>query len=77
MRKYLIGIDKFIRRSLKMCVWNAWKTGKARYKGILKLVRLFKLNQKSDKQIQGIAYSGNRYCHMASSVLNGVIPNEE
>lgn len=76
MKSYLRGIDHFIRRRLRVCIWKAWKTASKRYKGILNLVRLFNLNQKSNRQLRAIANSGDRYCHLASTVLNSVIPNK-
>jgi hypothetical protein len=76
MKSILIKLDTMIRQRLRMCIWKAWKTAARRYKAIKKLVKLFRLNQKSDRQLRGIANSGNRYCHLASKVLNSVIPNK-
>lgn len=76
MRSILASLDKLIRQRLRMCIWKAWKTSSKRYHGIKKLVKLFKLNQKSDRQLRGIANSGNRYCHLASTVLNSIITNK-
>lgn len=75
MKHILINLDILIRKRLRMCIWKAWKTPTKRYKANKKLVKQFKLNQKSDRQIRGIANSGSRYCHLASKVLNSVIPN--
>ena len=69
-------LDQIIRKRLRMCIWKAWKTASRRYKALKILVRKYKLNQKSDKQLRGIANSGNRYCYLSANVLNSVIPNK-
>lgn len=76
IKTYLQGMDRRIRSRLRMCIWKAWKTGQARYKGLRKLVKLFHLNQKSNQQLRKMAYSGNRYCYLANTVLKTVITNK-
>jgi group II intron reverse transcriptase/maturase len=76
MKSIMTKLDTLIRHRLRMCIWKAWKTPSKRYRAIKKLVKLFKLNQKSNRQLRAIANSGNRYCHLSSTVLNSVITNK-
>jgi group II intron reverse transcriptase/maturase len=76
MKSWLKRIDMMIRVRLRMCIWKAWKTPLRRYQAMKKLIRLYKLNQKQDKQVKGIANCGSRYAHLANTVLNAVITNK-
>lgn len=37
MKRFLLSIDSFVRRRLRMCIWKQWKTSKTRRKNLIKL----------------------------------------
>ncbi len=69
-------LDRMIRTRLRMCIWKSWKTPQKRYKSLIKLVKLFNIKHQNKKQIKRLAYTENRYCHLANTILNVYITNK-
>lgn len=69
-------LDTMVRVRLRMCIWKAWKKPTKRYKGLIRLVKLFGIKHQSKQQIKKLANSGNDYCYKANHILCIYITNK-
>lgn len=44
-------LDRMIRRRLRVCIWKSWKTPQRRYKALIRLIKLFKIKNKTKRKL--------------------------